>query len=450
MDDKVWSRVLAALEPTVSRPNFSTWLKPSKLVSEQNGLITVAVPSAYAKNWVEKNVLGEISKILSQEVGAVEKIVLVIGEPVATKPLNELPLLQQIEQHDPGQATSDDEDETLFNNRYTFENFIVGNNNRLAFAAAQAVAERPGEAYNPLFLYGGVGLGKTHLMHAIGSDILRRFPKKKIIYTTCEIFTSEFIHALQNNKINQFKKKYRTVDVFLIDDIQFLVNKEGTQEEFFHTFNILHQSNRQIVITSDRTPREITKLEDRLTSRLGWGMIADVQSPNLETRAAILHAKAEEKGVDIDPGVLEYVASIITSNVRELEGSLIKLVTTAQIEGQPITKEYAKKVLKDLANPTGGDKLTSKQVIKAIAQHFDIEVTDLLGKKRIKELVYPRQLVMYLLREQLHQSYPQIGEVLGGKDHTTVMHGVNKITKELKENNQIEADLSAVRQGLIK
>lgn len=442
MEEKVWGRVLAALEPGVTRPNYNTWLKPTRLVELTNELAVIAVPNPYTKNWIEKNALKEIRRFLGQEQGTIKEVNIVIAAKADKRPLNELPLLQN---EGAPESTSDSPKARQFNSHYTFETFIVGNNNRLAFAASQVVADKPGEAYNPLFLYGGVGLGKTHLMQAIGNAIIKADPKKKIIYTSCETFTSEFIEALQSKTINEFKKKYRTTDVFLIDDIQFLVNKEGTQEEFFHTFNILHQSNRQIVITSDRTPREITKLEDRLTSRLGWGMVADIQTPNLETRMAILQAKAKEKGVSISSDVLDYIASAITSNVRELEGSLIKLITAAQIEGAPITKDYAKKTLLNLTSSQQREgKITSKQLLKAVAHHFDIEVSDLIGKKRIKELVYPRHLAMYLLKERLNHSYPQIGDELGGKDHTTVMHGVRKIEEQLKTNQEIEADLQAI------
>ncbi|HSX41775.1 MAG TPA: chromosomal replication initiator protein DnaA [Candidatus Saccharimonadales bacterium] len=453
IDEKTWSHVLAALEPSVSRPNYVTWLQPTRLVELNDGLVIIAVPNPYAKNWIEKNILKDIRKFLATEVGPIEHIQLVVAEKEEKRPLDELPLLQNTEDYSPSAVPVVDQVDSVakekqFNSHYTFETFIVGNNNRLAFAASQVVAEKPGESYNPLFLYGGVGLGKTHLMQAIGNEIAKRDPKKKIIYTSCEIFTGEFIEALQNKTINAFKKKYRGTDVFLIDDIQFLVNKEGTQEEFFHTFNILHQANRQIVITSDRTPKEITKLEDRLTSRLGWGMVADIQAPNIETRTAILQAKAKEKGVDISHEVLDYVASAITSNVRELEGSLVKLITTAQIEKAPITKDYAKKVLKDLASShSSGKKITGKQLLKAVATHFDIEVSDLLGKKRLKELVYPRHLAMYLLKENLHHSFPQIGDELN-KDHTTIMHGVRKIEEQLKTNQHIEADLRAI-EGVI-
>ncbi|HUD21118.1 MAG TPA: chromosomal replication initiator protein DnaA [Candidatus Saccharimonadales bacterium] len=442
---ELWKKVLTKLEGEVSRPNLVTWLKPCQITNQRPGLVTITVPTIYAKDWIEKNALGKIKSILKEELGKIDDITLVIGRPAASDTaLKDLPLLER-----PEDETDDDKPETPnpLNQNYTFETFVVGNNNRLAFAASQAVAEKPGQAYNPLFLYGGVGLGKTHLMQAIGNEIHRHSPKKKIIFTSCENFTSEFIAALQNKTINEFKKKYRTVDVFLIDDIQFLSNKEGTQEEFFHTFNMLHQSNRQIVITADRMPHEMAGLEDRLTSRFGWGMIADIQTPNFETRVAILQSKAQEKGLDIPDATMEFIANTVTSNVRELEGSLIKLSAAAKLDGVPMTREFASRTLKDIIR-SGHTEVTYRQVIQAVAKHFDTEISDILGNKRTKELVYPRQVVMYFLREFLHQSYPQIGEILGGKDHTTIMHGVNKITLARKKDAAVEADLNTIQEKL--
>ncbi len=447
----VWTEILGELEKSVSRPNFVTWLKPTKLLGEQAGLVKIGVPNPFTINWIEKNCLKEIKQALLDHYPMMESVQFVVTEKEATKSLEDLPLLQDT----PAQETEEENEPAaiaaaaapLFNKFYTFNNFIVGNNSRLAFAACQAVAEKPGEAYNPLFIYGGVGLGKTHLMQAVGNEIHQRYPKKKIVYTSCEAFTSDFVSAIQEKRINEFKNKYRQADVLLIDDIQFLANKEGTQEEFFHTFNILHQANRQIILTSDRVPKEMTELEDRLISRLGWGLIADIQAPNFENRIAILQAKAKEKNINVPADVLEYIANTITSNVRELEGSLIKLATTAMLEDAPITKEFTARTLKDILKASTPN-ISSRKVITVVADYFSVEPADILGKKRVKELVYPRQIVMYLLRENLNQSYPQIGEFLGGKDHTTIMHGVNKIADLKKSQPSIEKDLRAVQERL--
>lgn len=446
MSSILWKQVLDTLEATTSRPNFITWIKPTDLIELKNNLARISIPNYYAKNWIEKNATKQLLLALQQHHPEIENIELVLVEPEPKKDYTELPLLSnqsKVEQSETESVAKKNVEVPSFNSRYTFENFIVGNNNRLAFAASQAVAEKLGQAYNPLFIYGGVGLGKTHLMHAIGNRVLESSPKKKIIYISCETFTGEFINALQTKTITEFKRKYRTADVLLIDDIQFLANKEGTQEEFFHTFNILHQANRQIVLTSDRVPKEMTELEDRLISRFGWGMIADIQSPNFETRTAILQSKAEEKGITVPQEVLEYIANTITSNVRELEGSLIKLHTASLVEGEEITKEFAQRVLKDLLQQPSG-VISSKKVLRVVATYFNLEESDLLGSKRIKELVYPRQLIMYFLRDKLRQSFPQIGEILGGKDHTTIMYGVTKIENQKKKDPTVEKDIKNI------
>jgi chromosomal replication initiator protein len=451
MAKALWKDIQSSLESRYSRPNFVTWIKPANLTEEGEGLLTITVPNEYAKSWIERHALKDIRELLNPHYPIINnlRVVVAVAEPA---PDDELPLLQTEPERSEDvfertEAVQPKRTAKIFNPHYTFETFIVGNNNRLAFAAAQVVAERPGEAYNPLFIYGGVGLGKTHLMQAVGNEVLKRDSSKKIAYVSCETFTSEFIQALQSKSIDTFKNKYRTIDVFLVDDIQFLANKEGTQEEFFHTFNILHQSNRQIVLTSDRVPKEIPNLEERLSSRFGWGMIADIQTPNFETRMAIIQEKIRERGIVIEPEVLEYIAANVTSNVRELEGSLTKLLTAAQIESVPVNRSFAETVLKDLTT-RGKGSLTTKKIIKTVADHFEIEITDLLGTKRIKELVYPRQLAMYLMRERLHHSYPQIGETFGGKDHTTVMHAVDKISRLKKTDQRIEKDLVALNQEL--
>jgi chromosomal replication initiator protein len=417
-------------------------------VENRGGLVYIAVPNPYAKNWLENNLLKELSAACQDEFDDFQEIRFEVRETKASPAMNDLPLLDHEEPTQEPAEPIKHEVSSGFNPRYTFSNFVVGNNNRLAFAASQVVAEKPGESYNPLFIYGGVGLGKTHLMHAVANEILRHNPKKKIVFISCETFASEFVEALRSNSINEFKKKYRSVDVLLVDDIQFLANKEGTQEEFFHTFNALHQSNRQIIVTADRVPKEINQLEDRLASRFGWGMIADIQPPNFENRIAILKSKADERNINIPDDALEYIANTITSNVRELEGSLIKLAATASLDQEDITKQYTVRVLKDLTH-TADSRLSTKQIIKKVAEYFNIEITDILGKKRSKEIVYPRQVAMYLIKEKLDHSYPQIGDEFGGKDHTTVMHSVNKIESEIKTNPSVETDIQNIHKLFI-
>ncbi|MBI4948408.1 chromosomal replication initiator protein DnaA [Candidatus Berkelbacteria bacterium] len=446
MSSTIWQQVVEKLEAKISRPNYVTWLKPVKFLSNDGGIFNLSVPNYYAKEWLDKNLKTEIISLLSELSKDFKQLNIVIRDAGAKATNEDLPPLLQTISEEAAQNEQTEENETI-NRNYTFNSFIVGNNNRLAFAAAEAVAQKPGTTYNPLFIYGGVGLGKTHLMHAVANEIIKSNPKKKIIYTSCETFTGEFIHSIQNKTINDFKKKYRTVDVLLIDDIQFLSNKEGTQEEFFHTFNALHQTNRQIIVTSDRVPKEINNLEDRLVSRFGWGMIADIQTPNFENRMAIISAKAMERGLTIPDEVLSYIATAITSNVRELEGSLTKLVMAAHVEGIELTKEFAARTLKEFSGQKETN-ISSRKVIKVVAEYFGINTADILGSKRLKELVYPRQIVMYILRERCKLSYPQIGEVLSGKDHTTIMYGVNKMEQQIKKSAQTEEDIKNINKEL--
>jgi len=447
MTSPIWKDILNTLEPTMSRPNFATWLAATDLVEEIPGALTISVPNQYAKSWLEQNIIGDIERLLKKNVENFSSVRIVVNKKSGAS-LDDLPILQGVADEPAVERGADRAPKfNPCNPKYNFESFIVGNNNRLAFAAATAVADKPGEAYNPLFIYGGVGLGKTHLMQAIGNAILQHSPTKKITYISCEDFANEFIEALKNKAINEFKRKYRSVDVFLVDDIQFLANKEGTQEEFFYTFNTLHQANRQIVMTADRMPKEIGDLEDRLISRIGWGMVADIQTPNFENRVAILQSKANVMNFEVDSKVLEYIADTITANVRELEGSLTRLAHTAKIERRPVTVDLAKEVLKDMARPNTKN-FSTKKVLRAVAEHFAVEQSDLLGRKRVQEIVYPRQIMMYLLRYLLGHSQSQIGDELGGKDHTTVMHGVRKIEKLLKSDHQVERDLADIKQLL--
>lgn len=448
MTDISWRSVIKSLEEEMSKPNFATWVKNINLEGVVENCATVSVPNEYAKAWLQKNLNKRLLDLLTTQDSSINSINYMV-KSVSKNNENghDLPIIQFSEKHSEVSDKPVEQKSTNYFDQFSFNSFIVGNNNRLAFAAAQVVADKPGETYNPLFLYGGVGLGKTHLMQAIGNEIRRRYPEKKILYTSCEAFASEFIFALKDKTIDEFKKKYRSIDVLLVDDIQFLANKEGTQEEFFHTFNMLHQHRKQIILTADRMPRDIQDLEDRLTSRFGWGMVADIQPPNYETRVAILRAKAQEKNLDISDDVYDYIANTITTNVRELEGSLLKLAANASLEGISITKELAQRALKDITKGKSNPG-TGKQVIQAVAKYFDLDTLDLLGKRRTKELVYPRQLVMYILHEQNNMSYPQIGDLLGGKDHTTVMYGVDKVTKAKKTNISVENDIKEVLEIL--
>lgn len=437
----LWEKVLAELEVEISKANFTTWFRGTKLIAQNEGVVVIGVPNSFSKEWLENKYRRQIVTCLSKYIPNLTQLVFEIGTSLPKAKTSQI-----IEQQQP-QAKKDDFPSNL-NIHHTFKNFIVGNNNRLAHATSQAVANKPGELYNPLFLYGGVGLGKTHLIQAIGNAIKEQMPDKKILYISCESFTNEYVGAISTGKMKDFKKKYRNIDVFLVDDIQFLSHKEGTQEEFFHTFNALHQSNRQIVITSDRVPKAIPELEGRLSSRFGWGMVADIQPPNLETRIAILKAKAKSKNIELSDEIIQYLAQNILSNIRELEGALTKIMSYIQLYEENLSVATVKELMKDLVEKNQSTNSTPDAILKIVCKFFNIPVEELIGSKRIKELVYPRQLAMYLLRHELNMSYPMIGRELGGKDHTTIIYGVHKVEKEATRNEGMKSDLSSMRELL--
>jgi chromosomal replication initiator protein len=335
---------------------------------------------------------------------------------------------------------------TYLNPRYTFANFIVGSANRLAHAASLSVAERPGHAYNPLFLYGGVGLGKTHLMHAIGNQVIAKFPRKRVVYATSEKFTNEFITSIQQGKIDEFRARYRRIDVLLIDDIQFIADKERTQEEFFHTFNAIHEDGKQIVLSSDRPPKAILTLEERLRSRFEWGLIADLTAPDLETRIAILRAKAEEGAVPITSDVIEFIARKVVSNIRELEGALNRIVAYASMGAMPISIELAQAVLSNVLYNPKKRQITPERIAKAVSDYYGVGLDALRGQKRDKAIVMPRQIAMFLMREETDVSLLRIGAELGGRDHSTVLHACDKISREAAGNDELRREIAAVRE----
>lgn len=452
-NDQLWQATLGELELRLSKANFTTWFKNTFISSHESGQISIGVPNAFAKEWLEKKYHDHIIKALqhltNNEIKTVsykvETVSAATSKPQAAKKEVESPANEK--KSGGGGASSI----TGLNPRYTFENFIVGKGNELAQAAALACAEKPGEIYNPLFIYGGSGLGKTHLMQAIGRETLKRDPKAKILYVSSERFTNEFIQAIFKGTMVQFRERWRSVDVLLVDDVQFLAGKEGTQEEFFHTFNALHQSNKQIILSSDRPPKAIASLEARLLSRFEWGMIADVQEPDLETRIAILRAKCKEKNYALSEESVSYIANIIQSNVRELEGALNRIIATHKLSNNPPDLASVKEILSTVAQAAETKRqhaVTPKQIIGAVCQFYDVKASDLLSQSRKQDLVRPRQLVMYLMREEIHASYPAIGDELGGRDHTTAMHAVEKLTKQVKEDVKIQQDIKLIRQRL--
>jgi len=459
-NEEMWQAVLGELEVTLSKASFTTWFKDTFVIGLTDTEATIAVPNAFAKEWLEKKYAGEIAAALKKHLPDLASLTF----RVATKESVAAPSLPLATSSSPasvpvapGRAgeqvtvtTQQHQADDPLNPRYTFETFVVGNSNRLAHAASVSIAQNPGTLHNPLFLYGGVGLGKTHLAHAIGNEVRRRHPAKQVLYVDCEQFTSEFIQALRNNAMEKFKKKYRGVDVFLVDDIQFLSAKEGTQEEFFHTFNALHQKNRQIVLTSDRVPKAIPQLAERLSSRFGWGLVADIQPPNFEMRVAILRNKAAEKSFPLSDEVVAFLAENVHSNIRELEGILNRLQGWCQLNGVEPTSDVAKEMVGGFLGKRDVSHLSPAQVLSIVGSFYNVPVEDLLSHRRTAALVLPRQITMFLLRQELGLSFPKIGQEMGGKDHTTVMHGVDRVEREKSTNERLQEELTTLRERLLQ
>jgi chromosomal replication initiator protein len=449
---QVWRAALGELQVSLSPANFETWLRDTTLVDVEENRFRIAVPNGFAKDWLETRYRSLISQTLARIVGysVVVEIVTAPGPDTAAatdgsdvthgpRPASQPVRLEPT-------RLGGDGGTTYLNPRYMFANFIVGSANRLAHAASLSVAERPGHAYNPLFLYGGVGLGKTHLMHAIGNQVIAKFPRKRVVYATSEKFTNEFITSIQQGKIDEFRARYRRIDLLLIDDIQFIADKERTQEEFFHTFNTIHEDGKQIVLSSDRPPKQIVTLEERLRSRFEWGLIADLTAPDLETRIAILRAKAEEAAVPITSDVIEFIARKVVSNIRELEGALNRIVAYASMGAMPISIELAQAVLSNVLYNPKKRQVTPERITKAVSDYYGVPLEALQGQKRDKAIVVPRQIAMFLMREETDVSLLRIGAELGGRDHSTVLHACDKITREVSANDEMRREIAAVRE----
>lgn len=440
---KVWQAVLGEFEVTLSRANFTTWMKNTSLEDVRGDLARVLVPNAFTKEWLRRKYLDDILAAIIKHVPEVKRIEFKVGKQASP-----------VTQPDPTDSPADDTGvselsaEQTNAPRNTFKNFVVGNSNKLAHATATAVTKNPGSTYNPLFLYGGAGLGKTHLMQAVGREIEDKYPDKNVLYVTTEKFTNDLISAISQNRTAAFKNRYRKVDVLLVDDIQFLAGKETMQEEFFHTFNALHEEGKQIVLSSDRPPKAIPTLEDRLRSRFEWGMIADLAPPELETRTAILRFKAQQRGYDIAPEVLDFVARSIQQNIRELEGALIRIMAHAELASESPTVELAERVLGSILSASQHRQVTASQIIDAVSKFYDVSIDDLKGPKRQKEIVKPRQMIMYLLREEANLSYPKIGQELGGRDHTTVIYAVEKISGQSEVSDPLRHELNLIKERL--
>lgn len=466
--EQLWQAVLGELELSVSKANFLTWLLNTYILSLEGPRVTIAVPNFFYKDYVEKKYHPAILKALGRVTeNQVKEVVykIVAGAPPARTVPQKTPVntegisistgstpLSTPAAEPPPSGLSEEQlarvSQAGLNTRYSFDCFVVGKRTELAHAACQAIAQKPGSVYNPLFIYGGVGLGKTHLMQAVGHFVLKEWPNRRVLYTTCETFTNEYVDAVKQGTAKEFQNKFRSVDVLLIDDIQFIAGKEGTQEAFFNTFDHLHRNQKQVVLTSDRPPRAIPTLEDRMVSRFEWGMIVDVGVPDLETKMAILTNKLAEKGSDLPPEVIQTIANLVQSNIRELEGALNKILAWQQLKGVSPSVEEVKQQLASISQPAKRGALTPKQIVTVVCEYFDVAVIDLTGESRKKHLVVPRQIAMFLMRQELHASFPNIGNELGGRDHTTAMHAVSKVERDLEQDQKMIQDMQMLRQRL--
>lgn len=436
----LWQETLSKLENELSKPSFETWLSSTYLLDIEGDTLIVSVPNEFAKDWLESRyapiIRSTVQSILGQSMNLRFIVTLVHETSQSGDNQNKAP-------SNPKREPADNK---TLNSKYTFDTFVIGNSNRFAHAAALAVAESPALAYNPLFIYGGVGLGKTHLMHAIGNSVIQRSPSTRVLYVSSEKFTNELIESIRDQNPIEFRNHYRNVDILLIDDIQFLAGKEGTQEEFFHTFNALHDANKQIIISSDRPPKEIPTLEDRLRSRFEWGLITDIQPPDLETRIAILRKKAKLENLQVANEVMVYIADKIHSNIRELEGALIRVMAVGSLTSNPITVETAAEALKDIIPVTTPKEITIEMIQQAVANFYHLSLGEFKAKKRTRAVAFPRQIAMYLSRELTDNSLPRIGDEFGGRDHTTVLHAYDKISENRHKDPLLDRKINEIIQ----
>lgn len=445
---QLWQHILKILSNELNNDmSFNTVLKPSRLAALNDGRAVIEVPNDFIKSVIERRYLNLIKDIFNSVLKQNTSVEVRINPTGFDSELvqENLPISDDTSEV---KSFSDDLTPSL-NQKYTFDTFVVGNSNRFAHAASQAVAESPAKAYNPFFIYGGVGLGKTHLMHAIGHYILQQDPNCKVVYLSSEKFTNELINSIRDDKNVEFRNKYRTIDVLLIDDIQFIAGKERTQEEFFHTFNALHDANKQLVISSDRPPKEIPTLEERLRSRFEWGLITDIQPPDFETRIAILQKKAMMENLIVPNDVINFIATKIETNIRELEGALIRVVAYSSLTNCPIDMQLAEQVLKDLIPNKKPKQVTSVQIVKEVGNYFSINPEDFKSKKRTKDLAFARQVAMYLCCELTDLSLPKIGEEFGGRDHTTVIHARDKITSDMQQDIQLLNAIESIKKKIL-
>ena len=429
----LWEKTLDIIKSELSEVSFNTWIKSCEPISISSDTLKISVPNSFTQDILDKRYKDLVANSIKAVCSKLYNIEFVIASEAYIKED-----IKKTEKTPSKSIVVNDEMSSTLNPKYTFNSFVIGNSNRFAHAASLAVAEAPAKAYNPLFIYGGVGLGKTHLMHAIGHYILDGNPNAKVVYVSSEKFTNELINAIKDDRNEEFRKKYRNVDVLLIDDIQFIAGKERTQEEFFHTFNELHDANKQIILSSDRPPKEIPTLEDRLRSRFEWGLIADIQVPDFETRMAILKKKADVENLNVANEVMGYIATKIKSNIRELEGALIRIVAYSSLTNREITVDLATEALKDIISKKQGKHITIDLIQDIVSSYFNLRVEDLKSQRRTRNVAYPRQIAMYLSRKLTDMSLPKIGEEFGGRDHTTVIHAYEKISENLKTDDSLQ------------
>jgi chromosomal replication initiator protein len=451
--NRLWHETLAHLEQKLNPQHFSTWIRPLRFVRVEKDVILLEVPNRFVRDWVRDHYMqliqetvsgiGAVAYNIQLEIGCSSKEKEKIDQAAETTP----PIPSPIEPARDNQKRESNGTGNL-NNKYVFDEFVAGSSNQFAYAAAMAVANNPATTYNPLFIYGGVGLGKTHLVNAIGNAIIKKNPGMRVCYYTSEKFMNELINSLRYAKMDEFRNKFRSMDVLLIDDVQFIAGKERTQEEFFHTFNALYESHKQIVVTSDKFPKEIPGLEERLRSRFEWGLIADIQPPDVETKQAILKMKAEQNGIELPEDVTQFLATSVSSNVRELEGFLIRIGAYASLTSTPVSLAMAREILKDILVEKNKE-ITVEEIQKNVASHFGIKVVDIKSPKRLKALVLPRQIAMYLARQLTTCSYPEIGERFGGKDHSTIIHAIKKIEKQMDTDFQLRSTINNIKNILL-
>lgn len=449
----LWEAVLTELQLSISAANFQTWFKGKTEISEiRENLIIVGCSSSYIRDWLEQRYQGQLKAILDRLTDSSNSLMFVVSTAIqdaTTKPAKKIdPDSEPLFSNETFAKITEKAVKANLNPNYTFATYIVGGSNQLAFSVAQAVSQAPGKSYNPFFLYGGVGLGKTHLMQAIGQELISKDVKIKVYYCSSETFTNNLMEAIQLRRTKEFRERFRSVDVLIIDDIQFIAGRESTQEEFFHTFNDLFSKGKQVILSSDREPSQIAKLEDRLRSRFEGGMIADIQPPDTDMREAILISKMKRQNLDIPEEVIRYLASSISTNVRDLEGSLLRLVTQTKVNQTEISLEIAKSFIDKRSNRGLAVKVAPKEVIDTVCNYFNLRQTDLKGSSRMAKFVLPRQITMYLLRTDLGIQYENIAKELGGRDHSTIMHGVDKIGETVEKSDKIRGLVADIRAKL--